>query len=338
MIDISTGRSHEVSVLMSVYNCESTIAESVQSILNQDFVDFEFLIIDDCSTDNTLEIINSFDDSRLIVISNKVNKGLLENWNSLITEARGKYIIFQDGDDVSLNNRLSQLYRFMESEKHVAVCGANFIRKFPKYGEQIVSDYPTGYAEITSLFDIHKVAFIRGMFRKEVVEEMGKFRNYFARLGWEDYDLFIRISERYEVRNISDVLYVYNYFSNSSSKIDLRNVDYRKLYLNEIGFFLRHQRLLNNGRDSLSDQSLMPELELFLNGLKSEFNSDFSQLYRKKCINQISNRDYYGAFGNIFRALNENYLKFSNYLLFYRFTRSFLRSLFQKYIRHIVSY
>ena len=98
-----------ISVIMSVYNDENNVANAIQSILDQTFEDFEFLIIDDCSTDNTYEEMTKFvNDSRVKLYVNEKNIGLTKSLNKLIEESNGKYIFRQDSDDISFKNRFDE--------------------------------------------------------------------------------------------------------------------------------------------------------------------------------------------------------------------------------------
>ena len=113
-----------VSVVMSVYNSEKYLPEAIESILNQTYTNFEFIIINDGSTDNSLRIIKEYanKDKRIIVISRE-NKGLIFSLNEGIEVSKGKYIIRMDADDISLPNRLKIQLDFMEKNKDIAICG-----------------------------------------------------------------------------------------------------------------------------------------------------------------------------------------------------------------------
>ena len=111
-----------ISVIMSVYNDENNVANAIQSILDQTFDDFEFLIIDDCSTDNTYEEMTKFlNDSRVKLYVNKENIGLTKSLNKLIEESNGKYIFRQDSDDISFNYRFDEQIKILET-KDVKTC------------------------------------------------------------------------------------------------------------------------------------------------------------------------------------------------------------------------
>ena len=116
----------EVSVITPAYNCEKYIKKAIESILNQSYKDFEYIIIDDNSTDKTWKIIKSFanKDTRIKAYINKRNLGIPLNRNRGIKLARGKYIVWQDADDISKKHRIKKLYEFMENNKEVGICGS----------------------------------------------------------------------------------------------------------------------------------------------------------------------------------------------------------------------
>ena len=118
-------KAPQISVIMSVYNAEKFICKTIDSILNQNFSDFEFLIIDDCSKDKSYEIISSYKDGRIKVFKNKINQGYINSLNQLINYSKGKYIARQDHDDISLPNRLLLQFRYLENNLDVGICGTN---------------------------------------------------------------------------------------------------------------------------------------------------------------------------------------------------------------------
>ncbi len=114
------------SVLMPVYNGEKYLREAVDSILNQTFTDFEFIIINDGSTDATESIVLSYKDNRIKYIKNSTNLGLIKTLNLGIELAKGNYIARMDADDISLPNRLKHQLEFMVINPEVGVCGCNY--------------------------------------------------------------------------------------------------------------------------------------------------------------------------------------------------------------------
>lgn len=116
----------EVSVIMSVFNGKDFLAESIQSVLDQSFKNFEFIIIDDGSKDNSLEVIRSYEalDSRIRVIAQK-NQGLAKSLNTAIENSKGKYIARIDADDLCYKSRLQKQFAFMEENQSIDLIGSS---------------------------------------------------------------------------------------------------------------------------------------------------------------------------------------------------------------------
>lgn len=111
----------KVSVLMPNYNCEKYLPEGIESILNQSFRDFEFIIVDDGSSDRSWEIIQEYaaQDERIIAVKNEENLGISGNRNKLLSLAKGKYIVWQDSDDISLPYRIEKQHEYMQYHPEV---------------------------------------------------------------------------------------------------------------------------------------------------------------------------------------------------------------------------
>ena len=198
-----------VSVAMVVCNVDRFLAESIESILNQTYRKFEFIIVDFGSTDNSKLIASSYAarDSRL-----KVHEiphcGLAEARNASCSLAQGKYIAIMDADDVALPNRLSAEVDFMEKHPDVGVVGGatEWIDATGKgWG---VHDCPTEDREIKSALAIYHPFFHPTLLiRKQAFDFVGRYRSAFAPA--EDYDLTMRISEHYRCANLKQVVLQY---------------------------------------------------------------------------------------------------------------------------------
>lgn len=116
-----------ISVILSTYNDEKTIFQCIQSILNQTYKNFEFIIIDDCSTDNTKKIIKSFNDSRIVLLENYRNIGRSKSRNNGIMKARGEFIAIMDGDDISVPNRLYIQHKYLKNNPSIDLVASNII-------------------------------------------------------------------------------------------------------------------------------------------------------------------------------------------------------------------
>lgn len=117
-----------VTVLMPVYNGERFLCQAVESILNQSFDDFHFLIINDGSTDRTEEILTSYTDPRIELMENPANLGLTKSLNRGLSRARGEYVARMDGDDVSMPERLASQVEFLDENPKVVITGSYYIK------------------------------------------------------------------------------------------------------------------------------------------------------------------------------------------------------------------
>lgn len=322
----------EITVILSAFNAEHDIAKSVNSILTQSFQNFELLIADDCSTDNTKKIIEAFTDNRIRKFYNTNNKHLVETWNELAQHAKGKYIIFHDADDTINPKRLELLYNHAEANPNLALVGSNYLRQFPKWKETRKSNFGLTHYDIWTAFEKHKrVELIKPLIKKSIFEEFGGFRPFFSRLGWEDYDLYLRIMEKYEVGNISEALYDYNYTPNSSSKLDLNKINFKKLFISNIGVYLHSQRK-QYGFDAIMDHSLLPEFNQFLKKLEDDFITSPELVYERIARNQIANKDFIAAFSNVKNYLSIRKDNSKTWSLFLFWLKSALKALI-KYIK-----
>ena len=114
---------------MSVYNSEDYLKEAIDSILGQTYANLEFIIIDDASTDRSLDIVKSYNDKRILLIKNEVNIGLAASLNKGIEIARGKYIARMDSDDISQSNRIYEQVKYLENNPDI-LCYGSWARYF----------------------------------------------------------------------------------------------------------------------------------------------------------------------------------------------------------------
>jgi glycosyltransferase involved in cell wall biosynthesis len=193
---------------MSVYNGERYIKESVKSILNQTEKDFEFIIINDGSTDGSLELLKEFErnDTRIVLISRE-NKGLVSSLNEGIQFSQGEYIARMDVDDISHIDRLEKQINYMK-EKDLVLCGT-FAEKIDSRGKKIgMMDYPPESDAVQSFSLLHN-PFIHPsvIFKKDCIEKVGGYRSFFKHA--EDYELWTRIIFKYTTGNIPLALLQY---------------------------------------------------------------------------------------------------------------------------------
>ncbi len=206
-----------VTVLMPVYNAEKYVGEAIDSILNQTFKYFEFLIINDGSTDSSLEIIKSYNDPRIKLVSNDINLGLSNTLNKGIELSQGEYIARMDADDISLPERLEKQIEFMDSHQHIGICGS-WIQNFDRSGDKDIWKYSQIHEELLcSLFYNSCFAHPSVCIRKQVLIETGlRYKQEFTPA--EDYELWTRLIEVTKGTNLPLVLLKYRSSENQMTK------------------------------------------------------------------------------------------------------------------------
>ncbi|WP_204106176.1 MULTISPECIES: glycosyltransferase [Spirulina sp. CCY15215] len=197
-----------ISVVMSVYNSATYLEEAVQSILNQDFTDFEFIIINDGSTDESEEILKQYAkiDNRIKLFSQN-NQGLPKSLNRGIQLARGKYIARMDADDISLPDRFSKQVAFLDKHPEIAVCGT-WIKTISDEKSHI-NQYPVNHVDICCwlLFGIG-LAHPSIILKRELFQ--AKRLSYNLSYSYcQDYELWVRASNNCAFANIPEVLLLY---------------------------------------------------------------------------------------------------------------------------------
>ena len=201
---MSSNNSPEISVIMSVYNAEAFLEEAIQSILDQTFKNFEFIIIDDASTDHSLEIISSFDDERIVFIRNEKNLGLTKSLNKAISYARGKYIARMDADDISVLERLEKQVGLMESNPHIDICGT----WYETFGiKEYIQKLPITHEEIkASLLFFSPIAHPSVLMKKSIFDTYSYPQEF---LKAQDYALWTLLIDKYTFENIPEPLLKY---------------------------------------------------------------------------------------------------------------------------------
>lgn len=199
----------KISIIMGIYNCEKYLDESIESIINQTFKNWELIMCDDGSKDNTYNIAKNFEKQypkKIKVIKNEKNLGLNETLNKCLKLAKGKYIARQDGDDVSISNRLEIEYDFLEKNPQYALVSAkmSFFDEGGEWGELTVKQQPDKNDFVKGPPFAHAPVLIR----KEVLEKVGGYTVDEKLLRVEDYHLWFKIyAQGYIGYNINQVLY-----------------------------------------------------------------------------------------------------------------------------------
>lgn len=197
----------KISVIMPAYNAEKYIKAAIESILEQTFTDFEFIIIDDGSIDSTAAIIQSYSDKRIRFCPNEQNIGVAATLNRGLELACGEYIARMDADDISLPKRFEKQTAYMDEHVDIAVCGTA-IEMFcdnKVIGRRFPSSEPEKLKE--DLFFSCGVAHPSVMMRKTVIVGLGGYDPMFN--GMEDYELWCRVAEKYRLTVLPEVLLRY---------------------------------------------------------------------------------------------------------------------------------
>ena len=216
-----------VSVVMPVYNRENYVADAIESVLGQTFADFEFIIVDDASTDGSLEILKRYaaKDSRIRLLQHRRNLGTACARNTGIHESTGAYVTSMDSDDVSLPRRLEKQVELLNEQPSIGGVGVD--------GNQVTADlkFLQAYNCATNSSFIALNMLISGptlikatvMTRREYIDESKGFRPELK--SGEDYEFYLRMVWMLGIRytNISEVLYLYRVHGANSGD-DPRNV------------------------------------------------------------------------------------------------------------------
>lgn len=262
---------------MPVYNGEKFLTATINSVLKQTYKDFEFLIVDDGSTDRSEKIIREFADDRIRLIHHTHNKGIYETNMEGIYAAVGEFIALMDHDDVCLPNRLELQYNYLVTHPDIAICGGN--ARYINENDEVLGEVGVALGDIhrlkMKLLFANQLVNPSVMFRKSAFLELGGYHRYGLA---EDYDFYLRASEQYNIANLEETLLYYRRHNNNTSFIKMNKMkDAEKEVLKAA-----QQRL---GFDSVGHRSAAIH-HSFMTGIReSEFTVDdyrvFLQNFKK---------------------------------------------------------
>jgi glycosyltransferase involved in cell wall biosynthesis len=249
--------SIETSVIMPVFNTESYLREAIESVLNQTYKDFEFIIINDGSTDDSLSVIKSFDDNRIKLISQK-NKGIIASLNKGLEIAKGKFIVRMDSDDISLPERFEKQVKLMKSQ-NIDICGGNYMTI--NNSGILLKLYSTPRThELCTLSLMSKVPFAHPsvIMRKDFLKKHNLRYGQSIEKKAEDLDLWIRIHEKGgRFFNIDETILKYRILSKSLSIINNYEILKETKTLTN-NFFLRNhyviKKIIFSQKEKLNDE------------------------------------------------------------------------------------
>lgn len=197
-----------ISVLMGVYNCADTVEEAIQSIVEQTTTEWELIICDDGSTDNTYDVVKTLAEKemRIVLIRNERNMGLAPTLNNCLRIARGTYTARMDGDDVCAPDRFEKELAVLEADPDCAVVSCDMI-SFDQDGVYGVSHY-LEKPEKRDLIRRSPFCHAGCMMRREILLMLGGYSEAEEVCRMEDYDLWFRLYQAgYYGRNIPEALY-----------------------------------------------------------------------------------------------------------------------------------
>lgn len=214
-----------VSVITPVYNGEDFLRDSIESILNQTLKDFEYIIIDDCSNDNTWQIIKKYskEDERIKIYKNEKNLGIAGNRNRGLSLSNGKYIAWQDADDISFPDRLEKQCSILEKNHQIGIVGG-YLLFFDQSGDISIRKYPRSDEQARKvIFRYSPVAQPSAMVRKICFDQVGLYDLKLPPA--EDLDMSFRIGAKFKMVNIPQVLVRYRLSGKSATYTQLKKIE-----------------------------------------------------------------------------------------------------------------
>lgn len=238
-------KTPKISVLMSAYNSEKYISESIESILNQTFKDFEFIIINDGSSDNTAKIIQKYaeKDERIRFINSKQNQGIIAALNPGFSMCRGEYIARMDSDDISLPKRFEKQIEYMDKHSECGVLGTSIIIFDKENSKEYIQK------ERIKFFDLLQSCCIVNpsvMLRKSVLLDNNiLYRPQYIHA--EDYGMWSELIKLTEIHNLQDVLLKYRWHGgNVSCVYESKQIQTAKEIQSEMLHFLTDVKEVEN--------------------------------------------------------------------------------------------
>lgn len=266
-----------VSILMPVYNGAKYLADAIESILNQSLTNYELIIINDGSTDETSAILDHYSDSRIIYVTHQHNQGLVKTLNQGLRLARGYYIARMDADDISLPKRLERQVQFLEQHPHIGILGTQVMYIDPQGRPLSRSFNPTQPHLLPwHLLFSNCISHPSVMVRRAIYDHLDGYN--LVSLHVEDYDLWLRAMFVTQMANLDEIYLQYRVHPTSVSHTYRATQDYhvalvlqkiyRKLLVREDVLLETVQALI-----SLKEQRLTSEEDRQLSAL-------LVQLYR----------------------------------------------------------
>lgn len=287
----------ELSIIMPLYNTEDFVGQAVQSILSQSYTDYEFIIVNDASTDRSLEVVNSFSDKRIKILTNDQNMGIVFSRNKGLKESVGRYVAPFDSDDIALPDKFKKQIKFLRNNPEYGMLGS-WVKMIDKNGNLLKKRWGLKASP-------------------EQIPAQLLFRNYFAQLsvvmrreaipigGYvegfnmaEDYRMWIEVAKNYKVWNYPEYLAYYRINSGSVTDVNTEMLNnyvtkafqyaYRFLGI-EIDRYKASLLHLINSEEKIMDIDKLKQIEVFLLLILSQ--NDKLNIYKQdQLIKVVLNR------------------------------------------------
>lgn len=273
---------------MSVYNSEKYLKESIESILNQTYSNFEFIIINDGSKDQSWDIIEYYakQDGRIRAINNKENKGLIFSLNLGLNLAKGEYIVRMDSDDISMLDRIEKQYKFMKKNQDTVVAASRVkVIKSNKELKSAKSKYFLTEDIKVGLFFNNVLCHPSVIIDKKKLNQLNL--DYSEKdKGCEDYGLWIKCIRNYDIKIMDEALLKYRIVENGVTQSLNKNIEQKFFQMKEIYIFLLEELDLYNEENLKIHFDLTNNIENFncnLNDVLDYFNKILNS-NSEKCI------------------------------------------------------
>jgi len=303
---------------MPVYNGAAYLREAMDSMLRQTFGDFEFLIINDGSTDKSVEIVESYRDPRIRLVNNESNLGLISTLNKGIDLATGEYIARMDCDDISSPKRLEHQVAFLESHPDVGVCGT--WAKVFNVEWSYVLQHPTDHEGIKCLMFINSsIVHPSTMFRRNLFISNNLYYDESFQHA-EDYELWLRAARYTRLANIPEILIDYRISVSQVSAVHQQEqretaASVRELQLNQLGIFPDNEE--RNVFDSIIKDDFGDSVQYldaasrFLEKIHAA--NRVCKLYVEPCFTVNLEKMWFAACCSAYRAGNCGYASYINH-------------------------
>jgi len=282
----------KVSIVMPVYNREKYVAFAIESILNQSFRNFEFIIVNDGSSDKTSEILSSYIDTRIKIINNDQNKGIVFSRNIGIKNAIGEYISMFDSDDIALPNKLELQIKFLEKKSDFAMVGS-WVKMIDENDKLLKTKWKltASYKKIPAIL-LFRNYFVQStvLLRQNCIPKALYTKDFDI---VEDYKMWFDISIKYKVANLQNYLVLYRIHSGNISDNNEKHINNEKKLFNYIFKYLdidisdseleSHYLIKNNKKISNTNQFI--EIEKWL--IKILSKNKVLKIYNQRVLEKV---------------------------------------------------